>query len=79
MSEKVAPFNITILIISTKYRIGFSKVKFYAQTGILSIGMNNPLIKIKINEKNQATNIACFAVIMLGFNILVPYKIKGTN
>lgn len=59
MSEKEAPLSITILITSTKYRIGLNSVICCAQLGMLSIGVNNPLIKIKMTVKNQAMNIAC--------------------
>ena len=53
------PFSRTILMNSTKYRIGFNNVKLCAYFGILSIGVNKPLINMKITIKNHAINIAC--------------------
>ena len=55
--ERVA--TARILMNSTKYRIGFNNVKLCAHFGILSIGVNKPLINMKITIKNHAINIAC--------------------
>jgi hypothetical protein len=50
---------MTILITSIKYRKGFIRVRFWAHSGIFSMGVNKPLIKIKITTMNQNTNMAC--------------------
>ena len=49
-------------MISMKYRKGLNKVNVCAQSGILAIGVNNPLIKINMIRKKNMTNMACCKV-----------------
>ena len=53
ISEKPEPLSITIRITSTKYLIGFNRVIFWAHSGILSMGVNKPLIRIKMTTKKR--------------------------
>ena len=56
------PFRYTIRMISMKYRKGLNRVNVCAQSGMLAIGVNNPLIKINIIKKKNMTNKACCIV-----------------
>ena len=62
MSFMLEPFSMTMRITSTKYLIGLNSVMVCAYFGILSIGVNKPLININITVKNQAINMACCCV-----------------
>lgn len=61
-STKPLPFRYTIRIASIKYFKGLNTVIACAYSGILLIGVNSPLINIRINMKKNITNIDCCIV-----------------
>lgn len=61
-STKPLPFRYTIRIASIKYFKGLNTVIACAHSGILLIGVNSPLINIRINMKKNITNIDCCIV-----------------
>ena len=63
-SAGVLPFRKTARIASAKYRIGLNYVMNLAQSGMEAIGVNIPLISMKITAKNHITNIACWALLL---------------
>ena len=65
MSENVDPFSMTIRMILIKYAMGFIRSNSCAHSGILSIDVNNPLIKIKITIKKNDMSIDCCCVFVI--------------
>ena len=61
-STKPLPFRYTIRIASIKYFKGLNTVIACAHSGILLIGVNNPLSKAKMIKKKNAVSIACCCV-----------------
>ncbi|KAF5028044.1 hypothetical protein DSECCO2_663150 [anaerobic digester metagenome] len=62
MCRSPAPLSIINRIISMKWAIGLKKVSTFAQPGMLSIGVNNPLSSIKITSINHEINMDCCCV-----------------
>ena len=59
ISANADPFKSTILMILIKYIRGFNRSNFCAQSGMLSMDVNNPLISMNTTMKKNVTNMDC--------------------
>ena len=73
IAAKSLPLSNTLRFTSIKYDTGLNRVIFCAHSGMLSIGVNNPLINTKIIRKNHDMNIACcWVLVIVDTNIPKP-------